>query len=183
MRRAFALLSVLLASCAPDSSPDLEEGGATVETPAAADTATAAPPTPFDAADVVFDTIEPPEQIVQFPPRPAPLPQPRPVPPAPRPPAPPPPDAPSGSCDVRASEGYCLAFAGRGWTQREARSVCDAAPDSRFGPGACPLADRIATCAFEQPSAPGQEIVYTYYAPYDLALAELACPGRFTRIE
>jgi hypothetical protein len=61
--------------------------------------------------------------------------------------------------------------------------VCDAAPDAQFGPGACPLADRIATCAFEQPSSPGQEIVYTYYAPYDVALAELACPGRFTRLE
>ena len=83
---------------------------------------------------------------------------------------------------MRQSEGYCLAFAGRRWTPNEARAICDAAPDAQFGPGACPLEDRIATCAFEQPSSPGQEIVYTYYEPYDVTLAELACPGRFTLV-
>ena len=184
MSRALLLVALALASCGPDEpAPDLEAAPAVEDArPAPVDSVSPFPQTPFDAADAVFDTIEPPEQVVQFPPRPTPRPIPRPIPPRPSPP-PPPADNPAGSCDVRQSEGYCLAFAGRGWTPGEARDVCDAAPDASFGPGACPLADRIATCAFDQPSAPGQEIVYTYYAPYDPALAELACPGRFTRID
>ena len=139
----------------------------------------------FDPADVVFEPVpdEPPPAVVEIPPRPAPPPS-----PAPRLlPAPAPPPAaprPSGSCDVRASEGFCLAFTGDGWTPAAARAQCDAAPDAAFGAAACPLADRIATCTFERPSAPGREIVYTYYAPYDPALAELACSdGAFTRLD
>ncbi len=79
---------------------------------------------PFDAAEVVFDTTEPPEQIVQIPPRPAPPPRP----PTPRPPAPHAPDAASvvgARCRAAAtsarSESYCFAYTGDGWTP-EARS-------------------------------------------------------------
>ncbi len=140
-------------------------------------------PAPFDARGVVFEPAqpeEPPESVVQIPPRPAPAPAPAPT------VAPPPPPAsrgPSGSCDVRASEGFCFAFTGDGWTPGAARAQCDAAPEAEFGPGTCPLEDRVATCAFERPSAPGREIVYVYYEPYEPALAELACPGTFTRLE
>ena len=84
---------------------------------------------------------------------------------------------------MREAEGFCFTFTGDGWTPQSARAQCDAAPEAAFGPGSCPLADRIATCAFERPSAPGREIVYVYYAPYELALAELACPGTFTRLD
>ena len=137
------------------------------------------------AATVVFDTTEPPEVVVQIPegppPRgPQPSPEPRPEPPLP--PAPPG-GGPSGSCDVRATEGYCFTYTGAGWSPRSARANCAGAPAATFGPGACPLADRVATCAFRRPSEPDREILYTYYAPTDLALAELACPGTFTAIE
>jgi len=84
---------------------------------------------------------------------------------------------------VRASEGFCFAFTGDAWTADAARTRCQSAPEATFDPGTCPLVGRIATCAYTPPSAPGREIVYTYYAPYDIALAELACPGTFTRIE
>lgn len=142
------------------------------------------PATPFDAAPLVFDTTEPPEQTVQIPPRPAPRPpEPTRTPPLPEPTPPaPPPAGVSGSCDVRATEGFCFAYTGPGWTAAEAEDHCDAAPDAAFGPAACPLDDRVATCVYRRPSAPGREIVYTYYAPFDLTLAELACPGTFTRV-
>ena len=197
-RRAPLLLAAALALAAcradppapepPDARPPAEAAldpptGVLPETTEAVRPAPA-PPTPFDAATVVFDTSEPPERVVRIPPRPTPTPPrptPRPTPPA-RPPAP---DTrgPSGSCDVRASEGYCFAFTGDAWTPDAARGRCAAAPSAAFDPGTCPLADRVATCAYERPSTPGREIVYTYYAPYDIALAELACPGTFTRIE
>ena len=179
-RRRPLLLAALiaLAGCRADAPPPAASG------PGLAD---AAPPTPFDAGGAVFEPPapqEPPEAVVQIPPRPPPPPPPLPAPRlVPAPPPPPPSRGTSGSCDVRASEGFCFAFTGDGWTPAAARAQCDAAPESAFGPGTCPLADRIATCAFERPSAPGREIVYTYYAPYDPALAELACPGTFTRLD
>ena len=137
------------------------------------------PPTPFDAAPIVFDTTEPPEQVVQIPNRPTPTPPD----PEPEPSPPPPPDAgPSGSCDVRASEGFCFAYTGSGWTPQSARAHCADAPNATFSGGSCPLRDRIATCTFRRPSDPSRELVYSYYEPYDLGLAELACPGTFTRV-
>ena len=84
---------------------------------------------------------------------------------------------------MRPTEGYCFAFTGETWTPSAARSQCGAAPDAAYTPAACPLAGRVATCTFERPSQPGREIVYTYYAPYDPRLAELACPGAFVRVE
>ena len=84
---------------------------------------------------------------------------------------------------MRASEGFCFTYTGDDWTPQSARAQCGSAPEATFGPGTCPLADRVATCAFERSSAPGREIVYVYYAPYDPALAELACPGTFTRLD
>ncbi|MDT0632471.1 hypothetical protein RQM47_15095 [Rubrivirga sp. S365] len=134
------------------------------------------------AAPVVFDTTEPPEVVVRIPEVPdaptprGPQPSPRPEPPPPAPPG----GGPSGSCDVRATEGYCFAYTGAGWTPRAARANCAGAPAAAFEPGACPLAERIATCAFRRPSEPDREILYTYYAPADLVLVEIACPGTFT---
>ena len=154
------------------------------ERPRAAAPESAEPPTPFDASGVVFEPAppeEPPEAIVQIPPRPSPAPSPAPV--LLPPPPPPASRGPSGSCDVRESEGFCFTFTGDGWTAGAARAQCGAAPQATFGPGSCPLADRVATCAFERPSAPGREIVYVYYEPYEPALAELACPGTFTLLE
>lgn len=187
MARRLLLLALVLAACRtdpPQATPDADGPDTTAASEAPPDTVStdqppSPPPTPFDAAEVVFDTIEPPEQVVQIPPRPAP-------PSAPTPgarPAPTPPPAASGSCDVRATEGYCFTYTGDGWTPETARDQCASAPDATFGAGTCPLQGRIATCTFERPSAPGREILYTYYAPYDPTLAELACPGTFTRIE
>ena len=154
----------------------------------------APPPPGGGGAAVVFDTTEPPEVVVRIPdaapPRgPAPGPERRePEPTRPERPERPPPPAPpgrgpSGSCNVRATEGYCFAYTGAGWSPRSARANCAGAPGATFDPGACPLDDRIATCAFRRPSAPEREILYTYYAPADLVLAELACPGTFTEVE
>ena len=175
-------LAGALAGCGGEPAP-------TREPPAATGGAERPPGPPA----IVFDTTEPPEVVVQIPkpepdpPRPAvepdPEPPPRPRPPRPRPPPPPPRGGPSGSCDVRATEGYCFAYTGAGWTPASARANCDGAPSATFGPGACPLADRIATCAFRRPSEPDREILYTYYAPADLLMAELACPGTFTVVE
>ena len=138
-----------------------------------------APAPPFDASDMVFEPAEPPEPVVQIPTRPLPprpSPEPAPLPaPAPR--------SQAGRCDVRETEGYCFAYTGEAWTPADARAQCTAAPGARFADAACPLADQVATCTFERSSAPGREIVYTYYAPYDLSLAELACPGSFARVE
>ncbi|MGB3542668.1 MAG: hypothetical protein WBA11_07085, partial [Rubrivirga sp.] len=117
MSRLALIVALTLASCGPDTSPPGDEPPTRVEAPAQDDDSTeieSQPPTPFDVPDVVFDTMEPPEQVVQFPPRPTPrprVPRPRPAPPRPAP-LPPPDDAPSGSCDVRQAEGYCLAFSG-----------------------------------------------------------------------
>ena len=83
---------------------------------------------------------------------------------------------------MRGTEGYCFAYTGDGWTPRSARAHCDGATDAAFQPGSCPLAGRIATCAYARPDVPDREIVYTYYEPFDPALAELACPGTFTRL-
>ena len=172
MPRLLLVLLVALAACRGESPP-----ADAPPTPPEPSPRAEPPPTPFDAAEAAFDTVEPPEQVVRFPPRPAPPPRPTPR------PAPPPPPGPAGSCDVRASEGFCFAFTGEGWTPAAARAQCDAAPGATFAPAACPREGRIATCTFERPSAPGREIVYTYYAPYDPALAELACPGTFARVE
>lgn len=172
---ALALLgAVLAAGCGGDPAAP-----AGPPVPAPADTAP-----PDGPPAVVFDTTEPPEVVVQIPdpPEPAPRgPEPATEPP-PRPPAPPG-RGPSGSCDVRETEGYCFTYTGAGWTPRAARANCAAAPAATFGPGACPLANRIATCAFRRAGEPDREILYTYYAPGDLALAELACPGTFTVTE
>ena len=179
-RRPLLLVALLaLAGCQVDAPDPAASRAEDARAPSA--------PARFDASDAVFEPPapqEPPEAVVQIPPRPPPPPAPLPAPRLiPTPPPPPPARGPSGSCDVRSSEGFCFTFTGDGWTPQAARSQCDAAPSSSFGPGSCPLADRIATCAFERPSAPGREIVYVYYAPYDPALAELACPGTFTRLD
>ncbi len=83
---------------------------------------------------------------------------------------------------MRESEGFCFAYTGSGWTPRTARENCAGAPNSSFGAGSCPLQGRIGTCTFHRPSDPSRELVYTYYEPYDVGLAELACPGTFTRV-
>ena len=181
MARRLFLLAVVLAACRPEAdqatSGTNKDSVRSVET--LPDTTRPEPPTPFDAAHAVFDTTEPPQTVVEIPPTPRPLPR-----PAPRPAPPlPTPRAPAGSCDVRATEGYCFAYTGDGWTPESARAQCASAPDAAFTAAACPTADQIATCTFERDSAPGREIVYSYYAPYDPTLAALACPGTFARIE
>ena len=139
----------------------------------------------FERSAMVFDTTEPPPVPVVIQPRPPPPPEPAPR-PAPRPPEPtprPPEPAASGSCDVQDTESFCFAYTGDGWSRQAAREHCDAAPDSRYRPATCPSENAVATCRFTRDGAPTLEIVYTYYAPYDLMLAELACPGDFERIE
>ena len=126
---------------------------------------------------IVFDTTEPRPPAVEIPvrpPPPAPLPVPTP-PPAPLAAAP-------GSCDVRQTESFCFAYTGAGWTAEDAEAQCAEAPSSRYLARSCPTDGQIATCIFRRPSAPTLEVVYTYYAPYDLGLAEVACPGEFERV-
>ena len=166
------LLTLALAGCGdrtPEPAP--EAGPPPVDTVRLGDDV----PTPFDDA-LVVDSTEPPERVVEIVPRTTP-----PVLPPPRPPAPPP-RGPSGSCDVRGTEGFCFAYTGDGWTPRTAEAHCDEAPEAAYRGGACPLAGRVATCTFARPSDPTLEIVYTYYEPYDAGLAELACPGDFERL-
>lgn len=180
MGRLASVLLLLVAGCGSDPAPR-----SAPNEPLAADADDSArPPTPFSGAPAVFDTTEPPEQVVQIVPRPEPPPaaRPDPTPPAPRPPPPPASGGPSGSCDVRGSEGFCFTYTGAGWSPRDARANCAEAPGADFSPGTCPTEGRIATCAFRRPSAPDREIVYTYYEPFDPVLAELACPGTFTRL-
>ncbi len=181
MGRRLLLLALAVAACQSEP-PQRPPETAPPEPTAGTTRVLGPPPTPFDAAEVVFDTTEPPEIVVQIPPRPAPPsrpPSPRPVPA----PSPAPPRGSSGRCDVRATESYCFTYTGEAWTPESARAQCDAAPDASFASGTCPTEGRIATCTFERESAPGREIVYTYYAPYDPTLAALACPGLFARIE
>lgn len=146
------------------------------------------PPTVFDAAEAIFDTLEPPPrpgiEIPEVtaptprppPPRPSttPLPAPEPLPP----PLPPPPVA--GSCDVTATESYCFTYTGAAWSAPSAEEHCATAPDATFSLGECPTEGRIGTCVFRRGETPSREIIYTYYEPYDLGLARIACPGRFT---
>ena len=126
---------------------------------------------------IVFDTTEPAPPSVEIPVRPPP---PAPL-PSPTPPPPPPTTAP-GSCDVRETESFCFAYTGAGWTVEDAEAQCREAPSSRYLARSCPTAGQVATCIFRRPSDPTMEIVYTYYAPYDLGLAEVACPGEFKRV-
>lgn len=182
VRLVLLVLVLVLAACgdrAPSQEPSDEADSAREGSLPDTVRLGVTPPTPFDAAPIVFDTTEPAEPIVEIPPRrPPPTTEPAP----PRPPPPPPRGGPSGSCDVRETEGFCFAYTGDGWTPQEAEDHCAAAPNAAFQFGTCPLLGRIATCAFRRASEPDHEIVYTYYEPYDVALAELACPGTFTRL-
>ena len=186
MRPALLVLAGLaLAACERSAPASVEEPAPRISSPVSEAAQDDTEVEPFDASDMVFepaDPVEPPEVTVQIPPRPPPPPPPLPAPDLIPPPLPTP-RGQAGRCDVRETEGYCFAYTGDAWTPSYARTQCTAAPRARFAESACPLTDRIATCAFERPSAPGKEIVYTYYAPYDPALAELACPGTFTRVE
>ena len=135
-----------------------------------------------DRSQTVFDTVE----VSETPPalRPEPSAERRPEllapPAAPRAPR----DAAvAGSCDVRPAEGYCFAYTGGAWTPTAADAHCAAAPGATFRPDPCPTAGRVATCTFRRPSDPAREIVYTTYAPADLDLARLACPGVFAIVE
>lgn len=177
----FTLL-LAVAACAPDAETQRPPAPVPALRPrvrplaASRDTsATARPPAPT-TTPVVFDTTEPPEAVRQ-------------IPAPPRPPSPPlPPPAPrpsggSGSCDVRATETYCFSYTGTGWTPENAGANCAAAPSAVFGAGPCPTAGRIATCTFRRSTDPTRELVYTTYAPADLDLARLACPGSFEVVE
>ncbi len=145
---------------------------------------------------MVFDTVAPPrlDPPVAAPSRsaePAPRPlAPRPPAPTARPPAraaahPPDPglDTPTARCDVRPAEGYCFAYTGPAWTPATAAANCASAPGATFRATACPTSGRIATCTFRRPSDPDRELVYTTYAPANLDLARLACPGTFEPVE
>ena len=184
--RAAALALLVLAGCARGSADEpaapLAESDAPerpapeADAPRGADAPDEAE-TVFDGAEVVFDTLEPePRPPVEIP-EPAP-PPPRPQ-PAPRPAPPPPPPGPpvAGSCDVRETEGFCFAYTGTGWDLAEAEGGCAEAPSSTFAPEACPQEGRIGTCVFTRDDGTDRRIVYTYYAPYDLDLARLACIG------
>ena len=172
--RAALLVALALAAC---GEPD----GASAERPDVGRTPPAAPRgadiEPDGPPPVVFDTTEPAPPPVEIPVRPPP-PEPDPSPP----PSPPPVVAAPGSCDVRETESFCFAYTGSGWTDADARDQCGEAPASTYRRGACPVAGRVATCTFRRPSDPTLEVVYTYYAPYNLGLAEVACPGEFERV-
>ena len=132
---------------------------------------------------MVFDTVAPPATPPDGPlKRPA-----APVLPIPRPPRPPAtspgPAGSVGSCDVRPAQTYCFAYTGLAWTAISAAANCASAPRATFSAAPCPTADRIATCAYSRDSDPDRGLVYTTYAPADLDLARLACPGTFTVID
>lgn len=89
----------------------------------------------------------------------------------------------AGSCDVRSTEQFCFTYTGEGWSPGAAQEHCGQAPDTDFRTQACPVDKRIATCVFRRDDDPAQEITYTYYEPFDPALAEIACPGEFQLVE
>ncbi|MEL6616226.1 MAG: hypothetical protein AAFQ43_10835, partial [Bacteroidota bacterium] len=193
-----ALLLLPLAGCAErtDAGPDAPAGTAdALDAPRVAPEADDLPDRPeaqtvFDAAEAVFDTLEPPQrQTIEIAEAPQPTPPPRPTPtPVPDPiPEPLPPLAPvapvAGSCDVRESESYCFTYTGATWSAAAAEQNCSEAPEATFRPAECPSEGRIATCVYRRGEAPAREIVYTYYEPYDLGLARIACPGRFTEVD
>ena len=173
-----ALMLASVAACAPDAETPSPPAPVLALRPQARplatsrDTSAAARPPAPAPPPVVFDTTEPPEAVRQIPAPPRP-----PPPPAPRPPG------GSGSCDVRATETYCFSYTGPGWTPESAGANCAAAPSAVFGAGLCPTAGRIATCTFRRSTDPTRELVYTTYAPADLDLARLACPGTFEVVE
>ena len=168
--RSLLLLWLLFAACGQDTAPPVDAQDELANPPTAPRGADLEPgPSP-----IVFDTTEPPPPVVDIPVRPPP-PEPVPQPP------PPPPVAQPGSCDVRQTESFCFTYTGTGWTPEEAEAQCGEAPSSSYRQTACPTANRIGTCIFRRPSDPTLEVVYTYYAPYDVNIAEVACPGEFTR--
>lgn len=193
---ALVSLALLATGCAeePPAGPEvppraIDSGGVVPEAPPDSTTVAAEDAgveTVFDAAAVVFDTTEPPQQprvLIQEPitPQPRPRGPAPPPPPAPLPLPPPAPDPPvAGSCDVRATESYCFTYTGAAWSTGTAEDHCANAPEASFRAAECPVEGRIGTCVFRRGETPSREIVYTYYAPYDLGLARLACPGRFT---
>jgi hypothetical protein len=187
LRSGLVLLVVSAAACGPDAGTPGPPAAARPVQPAPRPrpSGTARPPPtaplagPARPEPVVFDTVEPPEAVQRIPPPPPPPSshdRGRPVPP-PRPPG------PSGSCDVRETENYCFTYTGPGWTPETAVINCSAAPRAAFRDGPCPEAGAVATCTFRRPSEPTREIVYTTYAPADLDLARLACPGTFATVE
>lgn len=194
-----SLLILPLAGCSERTDATAPE--ATVRGEASGETATPGgddlPDRPeaqtvFDAAEAVFDTLEPPQRrTVEIREAPRPQPQPRPLPiPVPEPtplPDPLPPLSPSppvaGSCDVRDSESYCFTYTGATWSAAAAEQNCAEAPEASFQAAECPVEGRIATCVYRRGEAPSREIVYTYYEPYDINLARIACPGRFIEID
>ena len=178
------VLLLVLPACGdePASSPEPRSVRATAQD------STIAPTTLYDDAPVVYDTVEiaPSEMVFaaprEDPPVPAPIPVPDPAPP-PVPPQPPRPARPpptergvSGSCDVRSTENFCFTYTGPSWTPTTASAHCRLAPSSAFASVSCPSSGRIATCTFVRDE---QMLVYSYYAPYALELARLACPGEF----
>jgi|GEM_PF-3546452 len=176
------LLALPAAGCADDPPP---ERPAAPRPPAAAAQDSSrlaalprpapASPEPFDAPSTVFDTVESPPPRSFTPPAPAPPPTAPPARPVPQP------DASTvwGRCDVRETEGFCFSYVGAGWTAADVERHCAQVPSGDFGPVSCTDAERVATCTFERPDADGQTLVYTYYAPYAVDLARLACPGDF----
>lgn len=183
----YSLLLLTLAGCADEPPASALPTGAPPTPATGPDTARSLPPPPgpaaepraFDGPTTVFDTVESPPPRTLSPPRPVPADPP--VPPSPPDRPEPPSDAAAvwGRCDVRPAEPFCFSYVGTGWTPDEAETHCAAAPGGAFGPAACPDAQRIGTCTFERPGADGQTLVYTYYAPYPVDLARLACPGAF----
>ncbi|MFN3596761.1 MAG: hypothetical protein ACK41D_05780 [Rubricoccaceae bacterium] len=174
---AAALLLALAGGCrreAPSAPPAAPATPA--DTTVRAEAAPALPAPSPGGAPFVFDTSETPEAPEAAVPI-APLPPPPPPEPPPTAPAP---SGPAGACDVREAEQFCFTYSGTGWTPRTAREHCAGAPTGSFRAEPCPTEGRIATCTFRRADAPAREIVYTYYAPYDRALAQLACPGEFT---
>ena len=81
---------------------------------------------------------------------------------------------------MRETESFCFAYTGATWTAQTAEAHCAEAPNATFRAAECPAEGRIATCVFRRGEAPSRQIVYTYYEPYDVDLARIACPGRFT---
>ena len=195
--RSGCILLLAVAACTSDAEApprvarlaDARPGTPRPAVPSRADTRPAPraadrPPAQADRSGVVFDTVAVAEAPPAPPPRPEPSAEPRPEPPAP--PAPPraPRDATvAGSCDIRPAEGYCFAYTGPAWTPASADAHCAAAPGATFRAAPCPTTGRVATCTFRRPSDPSREIVYTTYAPADLDLARLACPGVFAVVE
>lgn len=88
------------------------------------------------------------------------------------------------SCTIlNEEEPWCFEFTGSSWNMKLAVANCDNANEwgvpSEFKQAPCSKENVIARCVFSPGKNPKREMVYVYYQPMTLKMAEVMCPGEF----